>query len=416
MHLEYTINPRKIGLILGIIALYLAVQSIIAEYLLEMKMGGESGGVLALLLDTLSVNAEETIPTWYSVSILLFASVLLAIIAMAKRARQDRYSGYWVGLTLLFLYLSMDEGAAIHEILADPLQKAFNTTGYLAFGWQIVAIPLVIIFGLLYLRFLFHLPPRIRNLFIASGLIYAGGALLGDAIGANEWISSGITLTYLATGTIEELMEMLGVVLFIYTLLSYMVEMRVAFTLRPQLLTHEVAFNAEFPTSIPADQPVLKDQSIRHPNRISGLLSRIRPIALIILFLIATNFALLYWILTQPTPTSPVEAGSVPFYHTIADQLQADGVVVTTMTGIFGADNLTSRQVAASLLSLFDKVVVVTLPSANQSIAFAGDTLPFDADKLSEILRANGQTQFIIFGTPTVKALVGNVQTLTREG
>src|SRR5215470_1133674 len=107
MHVDYHLNPRKIGLILGIIAVYLAVQSIISEYVLEKYVGSDSDSVLALFLNTLSVNAEETIPTWFSVSILLTASALFALVAIAKRATQDRYTGYWVGLALIFAYLSM---------------------------------------------------------------------------------------------------------------------------------------------------------------------------------------------------------------------------------------------------------------------------------------------------------------------
>jgi hypothetical protein len=408
MRLEFTINPRKIGLILGIIALYLAVQSIIAEYLLEAKMAGESGGVVALFLDTLSVNAEETIPTWYSVAILLIASAWLAVIARAKRSSQDRFSIYWIGLTLLFLYLSMDEGAAIHEILADPLQKAFNTTGYLAFGWQIVAVPAIIIFGLLYLRFLFHLPPRIRNLFIVAGVTYAGGALVGDAIGANEWVSGGITLTYLATGTLEELMEMLGVVVFIYALLSYIVDMQYAVAFRPQPLTHEAAFDTEVPATPPPNRSALDHQPTHDLNGIFRLLSRIRPAALIILLLVSTNLALLYWTLTQKTAASPLDNSAVPFFHAIADQLQTEGVVVVQTTGAFSPDNLTSRKMVSSLLTLFDNVVVVTMPSKQQSIIFAGNTLPFDQNTLSELLRANGEEQFIIYDTTTVKLIAGD--------
>jgi hypothetical protein len=85
------------------------------------------------------------------------------------------------------------------------------------------------------------------------------------------------------------------------------------------------------------------------------------------------------------------------------------------MAGRFGADNLTSRQVAASLLTLFDDVMVVTSASTESSFALAADELPFDRDRLAEVLHANGVFQFVIFDTPAVKAIVGNVQAATQN-
>ena len=226
MPFRYGINPRKIALILGAIALFLAAQSIYTEYLIETYLGGSSNSVLGPVLDLFSVNLEQSIPTWYNALLLVIAGALLAVIAVAKRAQGDRYTLYWSGLAVIFIYLSIDESAVIHEILSDPLQTMFHTTGYLAFGWQIVAAPLVVVFALVYLRFLLHLPAVTRNLLILAGGLYVGGALVVDAISANEWVQdNGITLIYLAIGTLEELMEMQGIVVFIYALLRHLVTM-----------------------------------------------------------------------------------------------------------------------------------------------------------------------------------------------
>ena len=183
MRFEYNLNPRKLSLFLGIVSIYLAVQSLFGEYVLENVLRGGTDGFLVSLIDLFSVNAEETIPTWYSTILLFLSAVLLTFIATVKQKNQKLFRHHWTGLALIFLYLSMDEGAVIHEIIADPLQAKFNTTGYLAFGWQIVFVPLVVVFALFYLRFLFHLPPRIRNLFIIAGSLYVGGAVFVEATG-----------------------------------------------------------------------------------------------------------------------------------------------------------------------------------------------------------------------------------------
>jgi len=72
----------------------------------------------------------------------------------------------------------MDEGAVIHEIFSDALQVRFDTSGYLTFAWIIAFVPVVIVIALLYLRFLWHLPPSVRNLMIVAGLLYVGGRSL----------------------------------------------------------------------------------------------------------------------------------------------------------------------------------------------------------------------------------------------
>jgi hypothetical protein len=42
-----------------------------------------------------------------------------------------------------------------------------------------------------------------------------------------------------------------------------------------------------------------------------------------------------------------------------------------------------------------------------------GDALPFDQADLTNILHANGISQFIIFDTPAVKAIVGDLEALS---
>ena len=73
MQLVQTLNPGKIARWLGLMALYLACQSLLTEYLLERVLPPSSDGLLISFLDLFSVNAEETIPTWYA-TVQLFVS------------------------------------------------------------------------------------------------------------------------------------------------------------------------------------------------------------------------------------------------------------------------------------------------------------------------------------------------------
>jgi hypothetical protein len=68
-------------------------------------------------------------------------------------------------------------------------------------------------------------------------------------------------------------------------------------------------------------------------------------------------------------------------------------------------ENPAAPPIASSLLTLFDDVMVVTLPTARSSIAFAGHNLPFDRDVLAEIVRQSGEGEFVILDTTAVRAI-----------
>jgi hypothetical protein len=400
MRVEFTLKPRTIGLILAIISAYLAVQSIFGEYMQATVLNTKLDSIPALLLDDFSVNAESTIPSWYSAAILLIAGALLGLIAIAKYRSHAPYRSYWLVLAIIFVYLSIDEGAAVHEIFSDPVHNALHTSGFLEFGWQLAVAPLLMIFGLLYLRFILHLPPRIRTLMIVSGLIYVGGAFLGDAVQANQLSLEGgaqLSLLYLAIGTVEELMEMLGIALFIYTLLVYMTELQYSYAFS---LPNRANSALQVPApDLLATSVMAAKHSARKPMRL----------VLVLMALVAlSNAVVMYWGITQPVAAPLIDSDTtVPVYQAIVSQYTMDQVTVTHLNGTFNRENQNALQLTLSLLNTFSQVMVVSLPAEQSSIVLAGNTLPFDSDALASLLRAHGQTQFIIYEGPAISAILG---------
>ena len=126
---------------------------------------------------------------------------------------------------MIFTYLSIDEAAAVHEKFTIYFQENLNITGYLYFGWLLVGIPFALIVGLIYLKFLLHLPMQTRLHFIFAAGLYVGGAIAIESISSNLWyLNEGTSLKYSAVGTVEEFFEMSGIILFIYGLLTYISE------------------------------------------------------------------------------------------------------------------------------------------------------------------------------------------------
>jgi hypothetical protein len=169
------------------------------------------------------VDDEMNVPTWYSSFGLGVSGMLLGLIAWVKFARRGAYRFHWAGLSGLFILLSMDEVATIHESAIDPLREALHAGGLLYYTWVIPGAAFVAIVGLTYLPFLFRLPRPTGWRFLLAGAVYVGGAIglemitgvVADAYGEQ-------TFAYVLVTTLEEFMEMLGVVIFIGALLEYL--------------------------------------------------------------------------------------------------------------------------------------------------------------------------------------------------
>lgn len=168
------------------------------------------------------VDGEANIPAWYSSSLLLLCALLLAAIAVAQKHQGGSHVVHWLVLSLIFAFLSLDETAQLHELSIRPLQDLFGLTGFLHYAWIIPAGLCVALFVLGYLSFLARLPARTRRLFLLAGAIFVGGAIGVEAVsGKHASLHGERNLTYHLIITVEELLEMAGVVIFIYALLDY---------------------------------------------------------------------------------------------------------------------------------------------------------------------------------------------------
>jgi len=228
--LHFRLSKQSITLMLLVIVVFLHLANIPAVWF--QYISGDSW-MHDTYVSLFSVRNEGKIPTWYSACTLLFSSILLVTIAFAKRVNRDRYFLHWIGLAIIFLFMSLDEATEIHEMTGHPFQSALNTKGFLYFAWVIPAIAFLMIFGLVYLRFLIDLPPKTRNLFLIAGIVYISGVLGMEMVGANHWYRYGENLTYGIMATVEEILEMSGILVFIYALLdnleTYVQDMQITF-------------------------------------------------------------------------------------------------------------------------------------------------------------------------------------------
>ena len=174
---------------------------------------------LVPLFDT---DLEGNVPSWYSSSLLLAASGMALLCRHADGDRRRR--AYWGGLTAIFLYMSLDEAARLHEQIGNLTALLSGRAGMLLFPWVLPFGILALVVGALYLRFLFRLPVHTAATFVAAGALYVGGALGMEIVQALYVGSGGLSQsrTGQLVSTAEEFMEMGGASLFIYGAHGYL--------------------------------------------------------------------------------------------------------------------------------------------------------------------------------------------------
>lgn len=177
------------------------------------------GSTTAVALAKFLLDGEQNLPTWFSSMLLFTAAGLLCVIGMTARAQQRRFAWHWLVLAGIFAFMSMDEVAAFHELLIVPVREWLDLGGVFYFAWVLPAMIICAILGLIYLPLVRSLPARFRWGLVLAGTIYLSGAVGMELVGGAIADSIGLqTFAYFLSTTIEEVLELLGVVGLIHVL------------------------------------------------------------------------------------------------------------------------------------------------------------------------------------------------------
>jgi hypothetical protein len=208
------ISPRQTTMALATIAAILAALSI-GQHLYP---GND------VPIDRINLDAERSIPTWFQSTLLLLAGALTALIALLRSRASGSYVRHWIVAAVALILMSGDEMLALHEELIDPMRALLDVGGGLIyFAWIVPGAVVAVAFAVTYLRFLAHLPERIRTLLVTAGILYLTGVLGVEAIdGAYASSQGNYTLGYMLLTDLEEVFEMAGQLVLIYALLSFL--------------------------------------------------------------------------------------------------------------------------------------------------------------------------------------------------
>ena len=170
----------------------------------------------------LDVDVEQSAFTW--LSILALFSAAAVVLSNADRAliARRRFVWQWYFLAAVFLFLSFDEFGGIHERLSSAIAARFHPTGYFHFAWALPAGLVALVGFIFFLPFILSFPRRLATLMVVSAAIYLGGAVGLEMIGGKIEESRGVdNVPYRVETNLEEGMELLGILIFIYAMLRY---------------------------------------------------------------------------------------------------------------------------------------------------------------------------------------------------
>ncbi|MBX2978272.1 MAG: hypothetical protein KF905_03165 [Flavobacteriales bacterium] len=194
---------------------------------------------LTVLFD---MDREANVPTLFNVLLFFLGAVLFYLLGRAEQGR-DRWA--WRLMVFAFIFLGVDEGSQIHErfmLFTLRLMGHDGTTGaemgFLYYAWIIpYFIAAVVLFGVLG-RWLLRLEAQLRWGLLLSGAIFVFGAVFMESFSGN--VAAGIVSNtwnpadhpsipchaypagqcmlyadplYVALYTMEEMMEMSGLIL-----------------------------------------------------------------------------------------------------------------------------------------------------------------------------------------------------------
>ena len=217
---KISLDPSAITRWLALVAMLMVATSMSMQ---AYKLIAHKEYVTGLAM--INLDGEHNLPALFSIGLLLCASMLLALIAILEGKHRAPDVSKWMILAAGFVLMALDEALAIHEKAIEPLRALLGgeNLGIFFFAWVIPGIALVAALGVFFLPFMLRLPRRTAIAFAISAAIYLGGALGVELV--EGWWREGHThrnLVYHFLVSLEEGMEMIGIVAFIHALLHYM--------------------------------------------------------------------------------------------------------------------------------------------------------------------------------------------------
>ena len=214
-----TLSPRNTVIWLSTIAIFLVVAHLITigmPYLLE----GFEHVLVRVLFSLFFIDAEGNLPAIFSTWLFLINAILFLMVRKAAGLAGDSQK-IWLVLSIVFVFLALDESISIHERLIDPLRLALNATGIFYYAWIIPYGIGVVLLSIVTIPVFWRMQKRIRFYFGLSAAIYLFAAIGLEMISGKYLVmmNEKKDIVWILMVTLEETLEMAGLIILVYALL-----------------------------------------------------------------------------------------------------------------------------------------------------------------------------------------------------
>jgi len=211
--------PRNTAIWLSTIAIFLVVAHLITigmPYILE----GFEHGLVRLLFSLFFIDGEGNVPALFSTWLFLINAVLFLIAWKAAGLAGDSQK-IWLVLSIVFIFLALDESISIHERLIDPLRQALGATGIFYYAWIIPYGIGVVLLAIFAIPIFWRMQKRIRFWFGLSAATYLFAAIGLEMISGKYLVmmNEKKDIVWILMITLEESLEMVGLIILVYALL-----------------------------------------------------------------------------------------------------------------------------------------------------------------------------------------------------
>lgn len=217
-------NQRLVVLGMAIIAIILVTISAIVspqgDELLEKK-ASLSYSIMSEPSRVFNIDQEANIPTWFTAGVALYLAMIASMIASVVKSQGKKMAWAWRGIAIMGIYIAMDEVAGFHELAITPIRDTWDISPWLYQSWIIPAMILVLLIGIFYLRFFWKLPFYTKFYLIVGVFVYLMGAIGVEAVGGFVLTTQGLNDWYVQLAHIEEFMEMMGLIIILYSFVEY---------------------------------------------------------------------------------------------------------------------------------------------------------------------------------------------------
>lgn len=177
------------------------------------------------------MDEENNIPTWYSTLLLAACAAALAAAAAAhSRQNEKQLARFFAALSGIFVFLSADEAASLHEMLHSVMKHTVATAVFPVFPWLAAGVVFALATAIWAMRPLLRLPAQTRWGILLAGAVYCAGAL-GMEAAAGVYIRSAANpalartsgdFVYGMMSVVEETLEMAGAILLLNAVLRHL--------------------------------------------------------------------------------------------------------------------------------------------------------------------------------------------------